>query len=266
MNPRLSAAPSRRTPGSPLVLPSALLLLAAAIAPASAVAQASAAAASPPPVPTYEVRRATSPIVIDGIVDEDAWKAASPPVSLQFLWEEQTGPKQETLVRLLWDDEYLYVAYEAEDKDLTATFLNRDDPVYRDDALEIFVNPRPSQVGLYYGLEINARGVMYDYLLHDSVSFFKRFDMTDLKIGTHLRGTLNERDDVDEGWGLEVAIPWANFEVLSRRPQVGAVWTANLNRWDGAGQERRMSIWSDPLVTRAHPHYPSRFGELHFVE
>lgn len=263
MNPRRIAASARRTPSSPLV-PGLLLILAAGIGATPAAGQASAA--SPPPVPSYEVRRATSPIVIDGIVDEDAWKAASSPVSLQFLWDEQTGAKQETLVRLLWDDQYLYVSYEAEDTDLTATFLNRDDPVYRDDALEIFVNPRPSQVGLYYGLEINARGVMYDYLLHDSVTFFKRFDMTDLLIGVDLRGTLNEREDTDEGWGLEVAIPWANFEELSRRPQVGAVWSANLNRWDGAGQERRMSIWSDPLVTRAHPHYPSRFGELRFVE
>lgn len=266
MNPRPIAASARRIPSSAL-LPAFLIALMTATAAAPAAGQAPAANdAPPPPLPTYEVRRATTPIVVDGRIDEDAWKAASPPVSLQFLWDEQTGPKQETLVRLLWDDDYLYVAYEADDRDLVSTLTNRDDPVYREDALEIFVNPRPSQVGIYYGLEINALGVMYDYLLHDSVSFFKHFDMADLEIGVNLRGTLNERDDVDEGWDLEVAIPWGNFEVLSRRPQVGAVWTANLNRWDGVGQERRMSIWADPLVSRPHPHYPSRFGELHFVE
>lgn len=263
MNPHPPAAPAPRIPGATLALSFLLALL---VAPNPAAGQASAAAASPPPIPSYDVRRASTPIVIDGLVNEEAWSAASAPVSLQFLWEEQTGAKQPTLARLLWDDEYLYVSYEAVDADITATFLNRDDPVYRDDALEIFVNPRPSQVGLYYGLEINARGVMYDYLLHDSVSFFKRFDMTGLQIATNHRGTLNEREDTDEGWSLEVAIPWENFEVLSRRPQVGATWTANLNRWDGVGRERRMSIWSDPLVTRPHPHYPSRFGELHFVE
>jgi hypothetical protein len=229
-------------------------------------AQAPAAAATAPPIPRYDVRRATGPIVVDGLLDEAAWGAASAPVSLQFLWEQQTGAKQPTLVRLLWDDEYLYVAYDAVDADITASFLNRDDPVYRDDALEIFVNPRPSQLRTYYGLEINARGVMYDYLLNDSTMFFKHFDMAGLKIAPRLRGTLNERSDTDQGWTLEVAIPWANFEVLSRRPQVGAMWTANLNRWDGVAPDRRMTIWSDPLVTRVHPHFPSRFGELHFVE
>src|SRR5690606_10614670 len=231
-----------------------------------AEAQAGGAAAAPPPIPRYDVKRATGPIVIDGRVDDAAWASASAPVSLQFLWDNQTGPKQPTLVRLLWDDEYLYVAYEAEDVDVTATLENRDDPVYREDALEIFINPRPSQLGIYYGLEINAKGVMYDYLLHDSTAFFKHFDMAGLKIAPHIDGTLNQRDDTDQGWTLEVAIPWGNFEVLSRRPQVGAVWTANLNRWDSVGEARRMSIWSDPLVTRVHPHYPSRFGELHFVE
>lgn len=250
-----------------LLAPTLALLMSVALAPAGVQAQAAgSAAASPPPIPRYDVKRATGPIVIDGKVDDAAWAAASPPVSLQFLWDNQTGPKQPTLVRLLWDDQYLYVAYEAEDTDVFATLENRDDAVYREDALEIFINPRPDQLGIYYGLEINAKGVYYDYLLHDSTAFFKHFDFQGLQIAPYIDGTLNQRDDTDRGWSLEVAIPWGNFEVLSRRPQVGSVWTANLNRWDSVGQTRRMTIWSDPLVTRVHPHYPSRFGELHFVE
>src|SRR5690606_4724385 len=59
----------------------------------------------------------------------------------------------------------------------------------------------------------------------------------------------------------------ANFEELSRRPPVaGAVWKANLNRWDGVEPDRRMSIWSDPLESTAWPHVPGRFGELVFVD
>lgn len=262
MNPRPTAAPARRKQGAPLVL----AILALFAVPAAAFAQPSASAASPPPLPSYDVHRASAPIVVDGLANEAAWNAASAPIALQFLWDQQTGPRQETAARLLWDDEYLYVFYDAVDVDITAAFENRDDPVYRDDALEIFVNPRPNQLGIYYGLEINAKGVMYDYLLHDSTMFFKRYDMTGLKIAPAYRGTLNERGDTDQGWTLEIAIPWANFEELSRRPQVGAVWSANLNRWDSVGQTRRMTIWSDPLVARVHPHYPSRFGELRFVE
>jgi hypothetical protein len=39
-----------------------------------------------------------------------------------------------------------------------------------------------------------------------------------------LQGTLNNSADKDQGWTLEAAIPWANFEELSRRPPAaGAV-------------------------------------------
>ena len=95
----------------------------------------------------------------------------------------------------------------------------------------------------------------------------KRFDATGVEIATALRGTLNNRQDTDEGWTLELAIPWTNFEELSRRPPVpGAVWKANLNRWDGVEPDRRMSIWSDPMQSTAWPHVPERFGELVFAD
>ena len=39
-----------------------------------------------------------------------AWAAASPAVTLHFLWDEQTGAPQSTFARLLYDDRALYVA------------------------------------------------------------------------------------------------------------------------------------------------------------
>jgi len=228
---------------------------------------AAGAAVAQPPIPRYEVHRAPSAISIDGELDDAAWAAAAPAVSLQFLWDDQTGAKQATSVRLLWDADALYVGFEADDADITARFMNRDDPTYRDDALEIFINPNPAQEMVYYGFETNALGTPYDYLHYQPRTFFKRFDATNLQIGVAIDGTLNERDDVDRGWSLELAIPWENFEELARRrPGNGVVWKANLNRWDGVEPDRRMSIWSDPQNDDSWPHAPARFGELVFVE
>ena len=188
-------------------------------------------------------------------------------MTLQFLWESQTGAKQMTRARLLWDAQALYVGFDADDADITAQFQQRDDPTYRDDAVEIFINPNPQQEVVYYGFEMNARGVLYDYLNYNSRTLFKRFDATGVKIATSLRGTLNVRTDTDNGWSLEAMIPWANFEELSRRPPAaGAVWKVNFNRWDGVEPNRRMSIWSDPQNNESWPHVPSRFGEIVFAQ
>jgi hypothetical protein len=221
-----------------------------------------------PPIPSYEVKRAATPIVIDGKLNDKAWAAAAT-AELTFPWESQTGAKQKTVARLLWDDENLYVSYECEDADITANFTQRDDPTYRDDAVEIFINARPSQTVAYIGLEMNARGVLYDYLNTDlgggSRVLFKRLNLDDVKVAASLDGTLNERGDKDRGWSLEASIPLANFLEMSRRPQPGTVWTFNLNRWDGVEPNRRMSIWSDSMQPRPDPHVPQRFGEMRFV-
>src|SRR6185436_16869044 len=245
-----------------------LAFVAAAVSIASLAAQTPAPAPAPSaPIPRYEVKRASSAITIDGKVDEAAWAGASPAVTLQFLWDSQTGAKQETRARVVWDAQAFYVGFDADDADINARFLNHDDPTYQDDAVEIFINPDPKQETVYYGFEMNARGVLYDYLNYNSRTLFKRWDATGVKIATSIRGTMNLRTDTDSGWSLEASIPWANFEELSRRPPtVGAIWKVNFNRWDGVEPNRRMSIWSDPQNAESWPHVPSRFGEIVFVE
>jgi hypothetical protein len=160
----------------------------------------------------------------------------------------------------------LYVGYECEDTDIVARHTERDDPTYEDDAVEIFLNPKPSQTGIYFGLEMNARAVLYDYLMYDARYAFKRFNLQGVQLATYIRGTVNMRGDQDKGWSLEVAIPWANFEELSKRPLPGDIWTAALNRWDGVEPNRRLSMWVDPLQSQPNPHVPARFGQLVFVQ
>ena len=74
-----------------------------------------------PPIPTYEVHRAKIAPIIDGHLDDAAWRAAKP-ATFVFPWADQTGKKQKTVARLTWDNDNLYVAYECEDSDITAVY------------------------------------------------------------------------------------------------------------------------------------------------
>lgn len=218
------------------------------------------------PVPRYEIKRATSAIAIDGRLDEAAWKNAEA-VTLQFPWDSQTGAKQKTTVRLLWDDEYLYAAFACDDADIVAHYAQHDDPTYKDDAVELFLNPNPKQT-VYFGLEMNARAILYDYLYIFPQALLKSYELKGVKLASRLDGTLNVTSDMDRGWELEVAIPLANFsELMGGKPVVnGTEMSANLNRWDGTEPNRRLSIWSDSAMTHPNPHNPKRFGQLVFVK
>jgi hypothetical protein len=215
--------------------------------------------------PRYEVRRAALPVTIDGHINAMEWSQASPAFEFIFPWEQQTGAKQQTRARLLWDDTHLYIAYEVEDTDIVAQFTERDAWVYRDDTVEIFLNVRPSQIAGYYAIEINVRGALMDYFCADAQYYIKRFQMEGLQTGIQIDGTLNQREDRDRGWSVELAIPWENFSDMARVPQAGTVLTANLNRWDGVEPNRRLSVWADSRLERPHPHAPAQFGELVFV-
>jgi hypothetical protein len=218
------------------------------------------------PVPTYEVKRAARPIVVDGKLEDAAWKAAGT-IEFQFPWSQQTGAKQKTIARVLWDDQFLYVGYDCDDADVVAHYTERDDPTYKDDAVEIFINPDPTQT-FYYGMEMNARAVLYDYFYVFPKFLLKRVNFSGVQLASHIRGTLNQTGDRDQGWSLEVAIPWANFEELAKKlpPEPGSFWTANMNRWDGTEPDRRLSQWSDSGMERPNPHNPPRFGKLLFVK
>ena len=218
------------------------------------------------PVPAYTVHRASSPIAIDGKVDEEAWKKAET-IEFIFPWDKQTGAKQKTVARLLWDDQNLYVSYVCDDTDITALMEAHDSETYKDDCVEIFINPDETQ-NFYYGTEVNARGTLTDFFYCWPQLNLKRYDLVGAKVASNIDGTLNKSEDTDKGWSLELAIPWDNFKDLCKvlPPKVGDMWRANLSRWDGTEPDRRLSIWSDPALENPHPHNPARFGRLTFAE
>lgn len=216
-----------------------------------------------PATPEHQASRAAGPITVDGALDEPSWRSAAP-LALQFFWPEQTGAKQATRVRLVWDDQALYAGYECDDADITARHTNRDDKTYEDDCVELFLLPdRQRWPGVYVGLEMNARGVLYDYLTVPPLTVLKRFQLDGCEVATQLQGTLNRSDDTDTGWTLEVKIPWANLEeFLGRAPAAGDRWGLMLNRWDGTEPNRALSLWSDSGTQIPSPHNADRFGAL----
>lgn len=216
-------------------------------------------------IPDYDVKRASAKIAIDGRLDEATWRNASA-IELQFPWEEQTGKKQSTKARLLWDDEYLYVAYECIDGDITARYETHDDPTYEDDAVELFINPNPSE-NIYIGLEMSARAALYDYLYRYPKNLEKSYDLKGAKLAVQRDGTLNDSTDQDKSWVLELAIPISNFaEFAGGKPVIaGTTWAVNINRWDGTEPNRRLSMWSDSGQRLPNPHNPQRFGRIHFT-
>lgn len=99
----------------------ALVVLAAAPSTVARGDQAPEPVAGEQPPIVFEIARAAGPIVIDGHLDEPAWRRAMVhEVSYQGAQVGQRDPAVPLRVRYAWDEHYLYIAYEVRDADLRA--------------------------------------------------------------------------------------------------------------------------------------------------
>lgn len=183
----------------------------------------------------YTAMYTSTPIKIDGNLDEAVWKKAR---SLKFITHtDYDVPVSDTKAKILWDDQYLYVGFEAADKDLYGYMKNRDASTCREDVLEFFFNTTPKKTP-YYNFEINSLGTVYDafsvnYNFAGGVPRWSKWNCEGLKVATQVRGSMNDCRDVDEGWSLEVAIPFKSLETIKgKTPMSGDVWKFHVARYD----------------------------------
>src|SRR5688500_14764372 len=99
--------------------------------------------------PSYTAYRVGSPITIDGKLDEPAWFAAPSVGEFQFPWWK-SGKKEGTVVKLLWDDENLYIANVSQDEFIAARHREHDGKIPEDDCLEIMLAPNPATPHIYF--------------------------------------------------------------------------------------------------------------------
>ncbi len=221
-------------------------------------------------LPSYICRRNTSPIVIDGRLDERAWANARP-LGDFVLASGQGKPNLPSEVRACWDDDNLYLAFICVDTDIWATMRERDDPIYEEEAVEAFLCSG-DDVTHYFEFEVSPRNVVFDAAIICPESGDRRFMKADvtwncegLQSAVQVQGTLDDRSDVDDRWTVELALPFSQIGREGHPPQEGETWRANCYRIDRAG-EGEFSCWSPTLTDPPSFHVPARFGMLVFSE
>ena len=217
--------------------------------------------------PRYSIYRTNKPLTIDGKLDEGAWKQARSVGDFHFPWWE-SGRKEQTIAKMLWDNKYLYVSYQCQDRHVWATHTERDSPVYQDDCVELFTAPNPQQPVNYFNIEMNVKRAFLDrhHPNGPGKAEVPEWSAQGVQIATHVNGTLNDDSDSDVGWVLEAAIPFANFQGVTGRPHPrhGDLWHLNLNRLGGKTNPQ-FSQWSPGKTKRPAFHAPDTFGRVIFV-
>ncbi|MDA0659086.1 MAG: carbohydrate-binding family 9-like protein [Planctomycetota bacterium] len=232
-------------------------------------AEPTASAAAPPSVaelPHYQVQHTTEPIRIDGQLDEAVWFAAPDMGNFHFPWF-QSGKRERTIAKIVWDNSNLYIAHVCEDGHITARYRQHNDPIPEDDCFEIMLAPNPQEPRNYYNIEWNVLGGYIDGQRPQGPQGPRaEWDVEGLRLAGRVVGTANEDGDNDSYWIVEVAIPWKNFNhaMPHTPPEPGDTWRVNLNRHGGT-TNMQYSQWSAADTPAPSFHVPHRFGTLEFV-
>ena len=231
---------------------------------------------------TYDCPKATSPIRIDGKLDEAAWKAA--PWTDFFVDIEgpvKPLPRFKTRAKMLWDDEFFYVAAEMEEPHIWATLTEHDSVIFRDNDFEVFIDPNGDTLE-YYEFEINALNTGWDLFLDKPYRHGGKasnaWEIPGLKTAVHIDGTLNNPADKDRGWSVELAFPWKVLAEHAHKPappRNGDEWRVNFSRvqWqlniiDGKYEKVPKTkednwVWSPHSLINMH--VPEKWGRVRFI-
>jgi len=235
----------------------------------------------------YIVNKINDQINIDGRDDELAWNNAI--YTDDFIdIEGNKIPSQKTNVKMLWDEKFLYVFAKLYENHIWGDITKRDEVIYYNNDFEVFINPN-DDVFSYGEIEINALGTEWDLFLNRPYRLKGKadssWDINGLKSAVDISGTLNDPNDLDDYWTVEIAIPLKEIEKLNTSGKdekviSGDIWRINFSRvnWDfeinnGVYSRKKENgkylpeynwVWSPQGIINMH--VPENWGYLVFSE
>jgi len=239
----------------------------------------------------------SSPLTIDGDLEKQEWSEVewSEPFGdirgvADALKEAQPTDKQQTRMKMRWDDTYLYVAaHLASDFPVLASFTKHNEPIFTEDSdFEVFIDPAGT-THAYKELEINALNTVWNLMLNrpygDDGSEHsarvakegerKYYEVTGLKSAVRVvRGALNAEGGAE--WTVELAMrhedTLAGQPDFAAPPAVGGLWRINFSRVEKKGDVNW--VWSPQVVWDANHskhagivgmHLPDAWGWVQFA-
>lgn len=233
----------------------------------------------------YQCSHTACSLVIDGSLNEKAWQQVEWSDSfIDIEGASQPKPRFQTQMKMLWNDDFLYIAALLNELHIWGTLSNRDDIIYRDNDFEVFIDPDGDGLN-YYEFEINALGTEFDLFMNQPYnkggSANITWDFDGIQSAVSRKGTLNNPNDIDTSWTVEIAIPWEALSEDDRiKPDVGDIWRMNFSRvqWEleiennnykkkiddtGKYLPENNWVWSPQGVVNMH--IPEHWGYVEFM-
>ena len=181
---------------------------------------------------------------LDGQLDDPGWQRAKWTAGFRQHADPEKPAPHDTRFALVCDDQFLYVGAEMAEPqigNLVARVTTRDGKIYRDDCVQIFIDPIRTDSD-YFCFTINSGGA-----LRDTKGATAAWD-SEAKVAAHVSA---------RAWAVEVMIPLGDLELEPEA--LTSPWGFNLTRVRRAGPTTKLSTYA-PI--RGTFHQPAQFAPL----
>lgn len=186
------------------------------------------------------VPRSPGAITLDGDTDDPGWvRPPGPAKTGGFLMENGEKSRPYSQARLVWGDDYLYLALYASDEDIESRVDRPDAPLSPDDdAFRIVF----SQGDTEYAFDVSPSALITDSIRRGAGAWDTTWN-SGAHVSREIDGTTNDPKNLDEEWEIELAIPLSS---LGLRGEPGENIGLSFHRCDTPKGSRRVcSGWGD---------------------
>lgn len=196
----------------------------------------------------------TTDFELDGQGNSPAWDLTA--------WHPLVGISETTIpatrFKALYSETGLYFLADCEDRKLTCTLTEDFADLFREDVIEVFLQPDATQP-VYFEYEISPLNKELPLLISNHEGNFHGWlpwhfeKKRRTRKATHIRG--GEKLPLAEctGWSAEFFIPFALLNGLGNLPvKSGTRWKANLYRIDYDGPTAAQSAWEPQVGQNFH--------------
>jgi len=180
--------------------------------------------------------------------------------------QTQEVVKDQARLYTTWDANYLYVGFKVDSPDVRGSKKSPNAEVAGDDTVSVYIETDGRKSSLITpacrAMEVSVAGGSR-FLAGDSAGAWVPTPVMSFKYGTAIQGTVNNNDDIDMGFTVEIALPWELLKV--KTPGLGDMMGLNaIVRRAGSKPGEFVSL-SPKVTTEADIVDPSKWSNIVFA-
>ena len=215
----------------------------------------------------YEVHYTNTSIRIDGKLNDASWIKAK---SLSFRGLPPSCACIENGVgKILWDDKYIYFGAVFYDSDIVQEANENWQHHYRTgDVMEVFLKPPNKRYYWEIYATPNNKKTSFFYLSKGRLGLPSGFNykMSGLIVAATCMGTLNDANDYDKQWTVEIAIPREELEKNGEKILNGKIWDFLIGRYNYSAYLDDKEITISGLPNSGNLHDFKSWNSLKFIK